>query len=81
MKKTFQNILVLGAKSDIAAATARLYAEQSCALTLVARQTESLEKLKEDQLLLLKFLKTLKMLSLLLKMIIFLIIKALVIQV
>ena len=51
MKKTLQNILVLGAKSDIAAATARLYAEQSCALTLAARETDSLEKIKEDLLI------------------------------
>ena len=42
---------MLGAKSDIAAATARLYAEQSCALTLAARETISLEKIKEDLLI------------------------------
>ena len=40
--------MVLGAKSDIAAATARLYAEQSCALALAARETDSLEKIKEQ---------------------------------
>ena len=51
MKKTSQNILVLGAKSDIAAATARLYAEQSLNLPLAARETESLEKIKEDLLI------------------------------
>ena len=51
MKKTLQNILVLGAKSDIAAATARLYAEQSLNLTLAARETDSLEKIKEDLLI------------------------------
>ncbi|MEC7541486.1 MAG: short-chain dehydrogenase, partial [SAR324 cluster bacterium] len=43
--------MVLGAKSDIAAATARLYAEKSCALTLAARETISLEKIKEDLLI------------------------------
>ena len=51
MKKTLQNILVLGAKSDIAAATARLYAEQSLNLTLAARETDSLEIIKEDLLI------------------------------
>ena len=43
--------MVLGAKSDIAAATARLYAEQSLNLTLAARKTDSLEKIKEDFIL------------------------------
>ncbi|MEC8271507.1 MAG: short-chain dehydrogenase, partial [SAR324 cluster bacterium] len=42
---------MLGAKSDIAAATARLYAEKSCALTLAAREIISLEKIKEDLLI------------------------------
>ena len=51
MKKILQNILVLGAKSDIAAATARLFAEQSLNLTLAARETDSLEKIKEDLLI------------------------------
>ena len=51
MKKTLQNILVLGAKSDIAAATARLYAEQSLNLTLAARETDSLEIIREDLLI------------------------------
>ena len=42
---------MLGAKSDIAAATARLYAEQSLNLTLAARETDSLEIIKEDLLI------------------------------
>ena len=48
MKITIQKVLVLGAKSDIATAIARMFAEQSCSLQLAARETNSLKELKED---------------------------------
>lgn len=43
-----QNILILGAKSDIAIATSRIYAEKSCSMMLAAREIVSLTKLKQD---------------------------------
>ncbi|HJM04833.1 MAG TPA: SDR family oxidoreductase [SAR324 cluster bacterium] len=48
MSETIQNILVIGAKSDIAIAVAREYAEQSCSLQLAARETDSLKEFRED---------------------------------
>ena len=48
MSETIQNVLVIGAKSDIAIAVARAYAEQSCSLQLAARETDSLKEFRED---------------------------------
>lgn len=46
-----KNILIIGAGSAIAVATARLYAEQHCRLYLTARNEEHLALQKEDLLL------------------------------
>lgn len=43
-----KNILILGAKSDIAQACAYLFAEKSYSLSLGARKSEDLEALKKD---------------------------------
>ena len=48
MSETIQNVLVIGAKSDIAIEVARAYAEQSCSLQLAARETDSLKEFRED---------------------------------
>ena len=48
MSETIQNVLVIGAKSDIAIAVARAFAEQSCSLQLAARETDSLMEFRED---------------------------------